>query len=405
MPANRKELILAVAVLVTVPLVVEAGLRISVTQFPPELYAPSHERGWALRPGASGIVAVETREYVRINSHGFRDEERSYDKPANTLRIAVLGNSWTEALQVPLEKTYTAVLQQELTKRACFAGQRVEVLNFGVAGYSTAQELLTLQQEVWEYRPDVVLLAFYPARDVANNLRELNNASNPEQSPYFVERDGQLVLEDSFRAIPALQERQIALQNVGYQLKQHARTLQAIYALQRDLRIRVATAAVKERAQQAGVDNLEFLVYAPPAREDMRRAWSVTEGLFLAMRDEVKSHGTEFRIVVLATRPQVIPDAAKRQELMRKLGVSNLDYADERIREFGARENIAVITLAPALSAYAESQHVYLNGFNKNNFGAGHWNETGHRLAAEALAAELCKNDETAGASSERVSR
>jgi hypothetical protein len=405
MAANRKELIFAAAVLVGIPLLLEAGLRTSRTQFQPELYKPNRERGWVLRPGASGVVAVETRQYVRINSRGFRDEERSYDKPANTLRIAVLGNSWTEALQVPLDKTYTAVLQRELTKRACFASQRVEVLNFGVAGYSTAQELLTLQQEVWKYRPDVVLLAFYPARDIANNLRELNNASNPEQSPYFVERDGRLVLDDAFRAIPALQERQIALQNAGYQLKQHVRTLQAIYALQRDLRIRIATAAVKERAQRAGVDNLEFLIYAPPTREDMRRAWSVTEGLFLAMRDEVESHGAEFRIVVLATRPQVIPDAAKRQELTRKLGVSNLDYADERIREFGARENIAVITLAPALFAYAETQHVYLNGFNNNNFGAGHWNETGHRLAAQVMAAELCKNDETAGASSKRVSR
>lgn len=405
MAANRKELILAVAVLVAIPLAVEVGLRISRTPFQPELYAPNRERGWVLRPGAGGVVAVETRQYVRINSHGFRDEERSYDKPANTLRVAVLGNSWTEALQVPLEKTYTAVLQQELTKRACFASQRVEVLNFGVAGYSTAQEFLTLQQEVWKYRPDVVLLAFYPARDIANNIRELNNASNPEQSPYFVERDGRLVLDDSFRAIPGLQERQIALQDVGYQLKQHARTLQAIYALQRELRIRVATAALRERAQQAGVDNLEFLIYSPPAREDMQRAWSVTEGLFLAMRDEVKSHGADFRIVVLATRPQVHPDAAKRQELMRKLGVSNLDYADERIREFGARENIAVVPLAPALSAYAESQHIYLNGFSKNNFGAGHWNEIGHRLAAEVMAAELCKNAGTAGASLQRVAR
>jgi hypothetical protein len=392
MPANRKELILAATMLVAIPLLVEARLRISHAQFQPELYAPHRERGWVLRPGTSGVVAVEARQYVRINSHGFRDEERAYDKPANTLRVAVLGNSWTEALQVPLEKTYTAVLQQEMTKRACFAGQRIEVLNFGVAGYSTAQELLTLRQEVWRYRPDAILLAFYPARDIANNLRELNNASNPEQSPYFVEREGKLVFDDSFRAIPALQERQIALQNVAYQLKQHVRTLQAIYALQRELRIRVATAAMKERAEQAGVENLEYSIYAPPTREDMRQAWRVTEGLLLAMREEVKSHGAEFHIVLLATRPQVLPDAAKREQLMRKLGVNNLDYADKRIREFGEQENTRVIDLAPALSAYAESQHVYLNGFDKTNFGTGHWNETGHRLAAEVIADELCKN-------------
>lgn len=393
MAATRKELIGALAVLLALPVFLEAGLRIAHIQFDAQLYAPNRDRGWVLRPGASGLVAVETRQFVRVNSQGFRDQERSYEKPANTMRIAVLGNSWTEALQVPLDKTYTALLQQELTGNSCFGGKQVEVLNFGVAGYSTAQELLVLQQEVWKYHPDMVLLAFYPARDIANNLRELNNAVTPEQSPYFVFRSGQLELDDSFRALPVVQERQIALQNLRYELVEHVRSLQAIFALQTKLRIRIAMAAANERAQQAGVD-LDYEIYAPPTRADMQAAWRVTEALFLAMRDEVQRHGAEFRIVTLATRPQVIPDAAKRGELMRKLKVNDLNYADKRIRDFGLRENIAVLNLAPALAAYAESHHAYLNGFNSSSFGKGHWNETGHRIAADAIAAELCGNSQ-----------
>lgn len=391
MPATRKELILAAVVLLAIPVCVELALRASRSEFEPQLYAPNRDRGWVLRAGANGVVGVETRQFVRINSHGFRDQERSYEKPEDTVRIAVLGNSWTEALQVPQEKIYTAVLQQRLMQDACFPGKRVEVLNFGVAGYSTAQELLTLQQEVWKYHPDIVLLAFYPARDVANNIRELNNASNPEQSPYFVFQDDRLVLDDSFKVVPAVQERAILLQNLGNDVTEHVRTLQAIFAWQRSLRIRVAMAAVKERAKQAGFDNLEYAIYAPPTRPDLQRAWRLTEALFVAMRDEVRSHGAEFLIVTLATRPQVLPDPYQRVALMKKLGVSNLDYADERIREFGARENIAVINLAPALSTYAEAHGAYLNGFNAKNLGAGHWNETGHRLAAETIAAALCR--------------
>ena len=390
MQPTKKELILAAVVFVALPILAEFALRICRVQFDPQLYAPNRNLGWVLRPRENGIVAVETRQFVRINSHGFRDEERDYDKPPDAVRIAVLGNSWTEALQVPLQKTYCSVLQQRLTQSPCFRGKRVEVLNFGVAGYSTAQELMTLQQEVWKYHPDLILLAFYPARDIANNIRELNNAVNPEQSPYFVYRGDKLVLDDSFRTLPVLQERQIALQNLNYWLSQHFRTLQAISAMQRFTKIRVAMAAVHERAQQAGVDNLEYTIYAPPALPDMRRAWSITEGLLLAMRDEVKSHGAEFRIITLATRPQVIPDPAKRAELMRKLGVGNLSYADDRIREFAAHEHIPVTNLAPALSDYAKSHRVYLNGFNPSNLGAGHWNETGHRIAAETIAADLC---------------
>jgi hypothetical protein len=390
MPPTRKELLFAALVFLALPVTAEIALRVAHVQFDAQLYGPDRDRGWTLRPRAGGVVSAETRQVVRINSRGFRDEERNYEKPANTYRIAVLGNSWTEALQVPLEETYTSVLQKNLEESSCFAQRRVEVLNFGVAGYSTAQELLLLEQEVWKYHPDLVLLAFYPARDIANNVRELNNAVDPDRSPYFVFRDGQMVLDDSFRSLPALQSRQIALQNLGYQFSQDVRTLQAVNALQRFSKIRVAMAAGKEKAGQSGVDNLEFIIYAPPTLPAMQTAWKVTEGLLIAMRDAVAIHGAQFRVVTLATRPQVIPDPAKRAELLEKLGVPDFSYAERRIKQFGENAGIPVTNLAPPLSSYAEAHHVYLNGFNSSNFGAGHWNETGHRLAAHAISADLC---------------
>ena len=391
MPPTKKELILAALVFLAVPLFAEVALRGAHSQFDTQLYGPSRERGWILRPGAAGLISSETRQFVRINSAGFHDKERTHEKPANTIRIAVLGNSWTEALQVPIEKSYASVLQQKLNESPCFAGKRVEVLNFGVAGYSTGQELLTLQQEVWNYHPDVVLLAFYPARDIANNVRELNNATNPERSPYFVEHGGQLILDDSFRSLPALQSWQITLQNLSYQANQHSRVMQAVNALQRIGKIRVAMAAARQRAESAGVDNLEFTIYAPPSLPPMQTAWSVTERLILAMRDEVTAHGAQFRVVTLATRPQVIPDPAKRKETMLQLGVADFWYADRRIRQLGENAGIAVSNLGPPLAAYAEAHKVFLNGFNKSNWGAGHWNETGHQLAGEAIANDLCR--------------
>ena len=127
----------------------------------------------------------------------------------------------------------------------------------------------------------------------------------------------------------------------------------------------------------------------------MQRAWDVTERLLLAMRDEVAAQGAAFRVVMLATRPQVIPDPAKRAELMRKLGVLDLSYANNRIRKFGQHAGIAVIDLAPPLCAYAKEHQVYINGFNAKNWGTGHWNETGHILAAEAIANELCRKQDS----------
>lgn len=399
MEPSKKELILAAIVLIALPVLAEVGLRIAGVEFEPQLYQPNRERGWVLRPDATGVVTGENKQAVRIDSLGFRDRERSYEKPHGTFRIAVLGNSWTEALQVPLEKTYPAVLEQELNSRVCFGGEHVEVLNFGVAGYSTAQELLTLRQEVWKYKPDLILLAFYPARDVANNVRELNNAANPEQSPYFVFNQGRLIEDDSFASLPALQPRAIALQQLRYNVNDRSKSLQAIAALQRLAKLRLATAAVRERAERSGFENLEYAIYAPPETLAMQKGWAVTEGLIGLMKDEAGAHGAQLRVIVLATRPQVLPDPAKKAELEKKLGVSDLSYADRRIQALCTSRNIPMTLLSSALGEYAESHRVYLNGFSERNWGMGHWNETGHRLAAATIAKDLCDS----GASSEKV--
>lgn len=389
MNATKKELVLAAVVLCLIAVAAEIGLRLAGTQFNPVLYVADRELGWKLRAGAEGVLDEETRQYVRINSRGFHDRERSYAKPNGVVRIAVLGNSWTEALQVPLEGTYSALVEAELNAHGCFGGQHVEVLNFGVAGYSTAQELLLLDQEVWRYHPDVVLVAFYSARDIANNIRSLNNAANPDQSPYFVYRDGRLKLDEKFEATPALQPWSMRFANLKIALEGHVRLLQAVNALMRWVKVRTAIEVAGGRQVPVN-QSIEHAVYRQPTVPDLDQAWRVTEGLLLTMADDVKAHGAEMRIVTLANRPQVMPDPTRRATFMRELGVADLSYADARIASLGHRAGIPVLQLAPALSDYATKNHVYLNGFGVSSWGEGHWNETGHRVAAHVIAADLC---------------
>ena len=61
------------------------------------------------------------------------------DKPPNTFRIAVIGDSFAEALQVDLDHTFWSVMERKLAEGWRGNGQRVEVLNFGVSGYGTAR--------------------------------------------------------------------------------------------------------------------------------------------------------------------------------------------------------------------------------------------------------------------------
>ena len=77
---------------------------------------------------------------------------------------------------------------------------------------------------------------------------------------------------------------------------------------------------------------------------------------------------------------------------MKRLGISTLFYPDQRLRTFAQEAGIPTITLAPEMSAYAETHHVFLNlGSQHPVRYTGHWNEDGHRLGGELIASELCK--------------
>jgi hypothetical protein len=100
-----------------------------------------------------------------LNNQGLREPGVQPAKAPGVLRIALLGDSQVESIQVPYEKSFSYLLQEKLTKEL----QRpVQVINFGVSGYSTVQEYLLFQRQVLQYAPDVVLLG-YDGRDIFEN--------------------------------------------------------------------------------------------------------------------------------------------------------------------------------------------------------------------------------------------
>jgi hypothetical protein len=156
--ASRKAptVALVAAALVAGCFATEVGLRLAGFSHA-SLYVYDERRGWTLRPGIENRVRTEAgQSFVRTSSAGLRDREHSLAKPPRVVRVAVLGDSFAEALQVAAEQTFWAVLERELGRCPAYAGLTVEVMNFGVGGYGTAQELLMLQDQALEYRPDLV---------------------------------------------------------------------------------------------------------------------------------------------------------------------------------------------------------------------------------------------------------
>lgn len=103
---------------------------------------------------------------------GLREGNLKKEKTAGVYRIALLGDSMVEGLQVPIEDTFGRLLGKRLNKtleQSPLPGiSQVQVLNFGTSGYSTVQELLQLEKQVLPYRPDLVIVG-YNSRDIFEN--------------------------------------------------------------------------------------------------------------------------------------------------------------------------------------------------------------------------------------------
>lgn len=396
----KKKLLLVIIGLSFGLLMSEIFLRVIGYSYP-LFYTTDYYRGFALQPNVEGQYQREGGSYVRINSDGLRDREHSKAKPANTIRIAVLGDSFTEAMHVPIEQTFWWLLQQKLQECNAFPRKQVEVINFGVSGYGTAQELITLQQRVWDYSPDLVVLAFTTNNDIYDNSRTL---SQVEDEPYFVYRNGELVYDASFRDSKSYRQRDSRINRIGRWIHNELRVVQLIHYVQfvaklrltdwRNKRKLAATQAKKTTeapaargAEDIGIENM---IYFEPRDEIWKDAWHVTEGLIKQMHDEVNQKGAKLLLVTLSNAIQVYPDPAVRKRFLQQVGADTIFYPDLRLKAIADREQIDFLDLAEPMQAFADQNKVFLNGFG-SDIGNGHWNANGHKLAADLIAQHLCK--------------
>jgi len=117
--------------------------------------------GWTLMPERTIVFRKEGYSKTTSNSFGFRGAAYSKIKPPGVYRIAALGDSFTEGLQVDEENTFCNVLERELNKNAA-PGRKFEVLNFGVSHYNLAQEYIRMKELAMDFHPDLVIMEARP---------------------------------------------------------------------------------------------------------------------------------------------------------------------------------------------------------------------------------------------------
>ncbi|MBF0453438.1 MAG: SGNH/GDSL hydrolase family protein [Magnetococcales bacterium] len=374
----------------------ELGLRLMDFSFYwPLSRDPNPLTGWAAKPGTQGWQRLEGEAFIQINQAGWRDISHPLSAEPKRFRIALLGDSFTEAVQIPLSQTYWRLLPDYLQRchTPLTKPKEVEIINFAVSGYSTAQALMVLENHVAPYRPDLVILAFFTGNDIQENSQTLGGDA---MRPTFDYSEGELVLNRDFRDSEEYQSKSRWMGRFKSALLHHSRLAQAVARAWylHHLRLKQQASVPDTADLSPSEPGVDVRVYQPPKTQAWQSAWRVTEGLLKRMNDKVKKENSRFLVITLTNGAQVHPDPQFRAHFKEQLGLSTLFYADERIRQIGVRHGFPVLNLAPGFQQFATQTGIWLHGFKNTAPGVGHWNENGHQLAAQSVADFLCQHSE-----------
>jgi hypothetical protein len=167
-----------------------------------------------------------------------------------------------------------------------------------------------------------------------------------------------------------------------------------LYLLRLQVRNRSNRDNAREPRGRSDVGRMDEFSHLNIYRADMSRSWNeafvLTKAILRKFRDKVEANGSEFLLVILSNAEQVHPEV---QEELRRQYRADFDFEqpDRIIGEFASREQITHLQLMPSLRGFHLQTGTYVHGFGGSK--GGHWNETGHRLAADKVFDFLKKSD------------
>ena len=348
MPPLVKRLLIVLVCLLWIPIGGELFLRV----FDPIEITPRfiQEGSHGIRENIPGSRYHHvSREYYipfAINEQGMRDH-RTFKPRAEsgTLRILLIGDSFGMGYGVSFKDSVPALLE---TKLAESLDSRVEVVNYSVSGFGTAEELITLDDRGWELEPDVVICYFHPG-DLSDNVR----------SQLFRLDDGNLVRwKDQY--LPAVKLRTALFSYSAYRLMAQysqfyswIRNRAGIYARAALASIRSQESKENDSKKSDGTETIGYPI-------------QLTLQLLSQIKKQCVAHDAKF--IVLS-----IPVCKGRAEF------------SERFPE-AAAETLG-LDIAPVSPIECFEQHPGEIIYWEHS--AGHWSPLGTNCVAEVLAAKV----------------
>ena len=354
-------------------------------------YSDDEFTGTSLTPGSNGWWTREGRGFVEINSRGMRDNREYENFPkSNTYRVAVVGDSYVEALQVDVNQTFWRLMESRLNSQCNNLRYReFEVLPFGVSGHGPAQYLLNIKHKISKLHPNLILVAFTPGNDFRNSIESLEN---DVFRPYLVENSESKKLymwDFSFRS----ETFRPSVISTLWQITEKSHFF--VLSLEVILRIRTAIQGTRRMIETSGHngekltnlgDEYMFLPY-----EKLPQEWKKSRRVVEEIVSRIaKMNEQNHRIigVVGTSGQQVHPSIDNRDKLAKKLGVNNLEEPSKFFGRIMQDNGIESIDLLPELSRISAEKEIGMHGQSPN--WGGHWNLNGHIEVAKILSKKVC---------------
>jgi lysophospholipase L1-like esterase len=334
------------------------GVEITLRHFHPQilvrsdgLFVPDDSRSFKLKPDFSGNeISHEFAVSVNINSKGLRDDEIEFEKPENSHRVLVLGDSFTFGNGVSSEHTYSNQLEELLIRRQ--TGQTWQVINSGISGYGTFQEYAFLEEEGWQYEPDVVILQFLANNDLTENLYPFRR----------VVRNGQIHFKGDDDTSSLVQGAQKVLQSHSHAYRffgDHYHLIRIQLGLDPFFR---------------GWSN----IYDIAPSQDISKAWEITRDYLDKLSTSARTRKVDFYVINVP--PRFLLDDDQWQDYLdtygKKSDTVDRDLTSKKLQAICAELQIPLLDLTPYFREL-EDPLTHYHQFN------GHWNQKGHRRVAQ----------------------
>lgn len=363
----------------------------NLTEIANKMFDPT--LGWRLKPGQYLIKPSHTlkKHYIHINDLGLRNRNISSSLIKDKKRILILGDSFTYASCVREEIIFSTQLEKIINK---IYENKYEIINSGVPGYGTAQELLMMKYLSHNsITCDVYLLMIF-TNDILDNLRLQYGSlhENFAQPGFVISNEGTLELKHlPQKKVSHLSENFVPVKKTSKKIKitEILKTkIQSFLQTKPDLiRILNKFGIDAKFPRMPGVLNGWYM------EDVLDIGVPLLEALIKEIKYEANKSGAKVLIGIIPSSIQVYPDSYGQ---LLKRTFPNNPQIQTFLEDITRPQDIIIRICQKSKIPYLDLYPIFYENNDKEMFipGDGHFNDTGHTIAAHSLAEFIIQNIE-----------